>query len=603
MEYPRTINGMQLQRLDQNPQRTAWFCKKDGVWTPVSTLETYRVSQSLGLGLEALGLMPGSKVAVVSNTRPEWLQVDSATLSMGGVVVGIYPTSTPDQVAYILEHSEAELVFLETLEQLMRLRPFLSGLPRLRQLILIEGEPPRDLPAKDDGTLLEIHTWSALLAHGLELAKAHPEHFRACALKVQPTDPATLVYTSGTTGHPKGAILTHRNFYETVAATRSVFALQEHEVSLLFLPMAHVFQRFIAYVGVVAGGTGYFVERIDQVQEAMREVHPTTLAMVPRVLEKIQARILSSVAAMPPMRQKIFAAAMKIGARKAAIPRGQRVPYWLELAWRAADRVVFSKVKQRLGGHVTTMISGSAPLSPSISEFFQCMGILVIEGYGLTETTAPCTTNTADSFRFGTVGRALPGTELQLAPDGEILIRGPGVFEGYYKNPQATQEALQNGWFHSGDIGRLDEAGFLTITDRKKDLIITSGGKNIGPQELENRLKQHRLISNVLLYGDRRPFLVGLLTLDEEELRAFLGEPSRALADLIEDPRTQAAIAGAVAEFNARVAPYETVKRYHILEEDFSVDRGELTPTLKLKRRVLSERYADLIQGLYTPVL
>lgn len=599
MHYPHTVNGIQLKRLDLNPQRTAYFRKIDGEWKAVSTHETYLRSRALGMGLETLGLRPGTKVAIVSNTRPEWLLIDAATLSFGGVVVGIYPTSTAEQVAYILEHSESSLVFLENPDQLKRIMPFLEGLPLLRHLILLDGALEGELPLGAGGQPIGLHTAARLMQAGESLARDQPEHYRTCALAVQPEDVATLVYTSGTTGNPKGAILTHRNFYETVMATRQVFALAEHEVSLIFLPMAHVFQRFIAYIGMEAGGTGYFVEKVEQVQEAMQEVHPTTLAMVPRVLEKIQARILSSVAALPPLRQKIFAAAMKVGARRAAIPRGQPVPLWLELAYTAAARVVFSKVKQRLGGKVTQMISGSAPLSPAISEFFQAMGILVIEGYGLTETTAPCTTNTADDYRFGTVGKALPGTELKIAADGEILIRGPGVFVGYYKNEAATREALQDGWFHSGDIGRLDPDGFLRITDRKKDLIITSGGKNIGPQELENRLKQHPLISNALLYGDKRPYLVALLTLDEEELRASLGDSTSSFSLLVQHPQTVATVAQLIADFNAKVAPYETVKRYHVLEEDFSIERGELTPTLKLKRRVLNERHAALIARLY----
>lgn len=599
--YPRTINGISLRRYDQIPDGIAWYQKSGGTWHAVSTRETFNRAERIGMALLGSGTRPQDKVAIVANTRPEWVNVDSALLSIGAVVVGIYPTATPDQMAYILQHSEAQVVFLENAAQLTRLKPFLADLPQLRHIVLIDGEPERLPEALQSRLLLE--GWQTLLLRGQQQAEAQPGVFRQNAEAVKPDDIATLVYTSGTTGHPKGAILTHRNFFEVVTAFSETFATKADEISLIFLPLAHVLQRFAVYLGMIIGGTGYFAEGLDRVQDNLGEVKPTVLASVPRILEKIHDKVMSTVEASSPLRQRIFHRALRVGQQYHhwQTQHGQQTPRPLSLRvqYRLAEKVVFSKIKSRLGGRLDRMVSGGAPLAPHLSEFFYSMGILVIEGYGLTETCAPCTTNTPDAFRFGTVGRALPGVHIAIAEDGEILIKSPGNFIGYFKDPEATAAALKDGWFYSGDIGELDADGFLRITDRKKDIIITAAGKNIAPQELENRLKQHRIISNVMIHGDKRPYLTALLTLDEEEVRRLLGDSSSPLSALVHSARVQAEVKKVVDGFNASVAPYETIKKFQVLPDDFSVERGELTPTLKLKRKALTQHHQALLDGFY----
>lgn len=599
--YPRTLNGIQLRRYDTQPDGIAWYQKAGTSWQPVKSREAFACAEQVGMALVEVGVQAGDKVAIISNTRPEWVNIDAALLSIGAVVVGIYPTATPDQVAYILHHSEARVAFLEDPGQLQRLKPFLTQLPHLERVVLIDGQAsdlPPDLPPN-----LQGETWSSLLARGQAQVRVQPGAFRARAEAVKPGDVATLVYTSGTTGHPKGAILTHQNFFTVITAFAETFATKAEEVSLIFLPLAHVLQRFTVYLGIVVGGTGYFAENLNRVQENLAEVQPTVLASVPRILEKIYDKVMSAVESGSPLRQRLFHRALDIGQRYHAWPNanGQDTPRPLSLRiqYRLADRVVFSKIKARLGGRLDRMVSGGAPLSPHISEFFYHMGILVIEGYGLTETCAPATTNTPDAWRFGTVGKALPGVELAIAEDGEILIKSPGNFVGYYKDPEATAAALKDGWFYSGDIGELDADGFLRITDRKKDIIITAAGKNIAPQELENRLKQHRLISNLMIHGDRRPYLTALLTLDEEEVRRVLADSASPMASLVQQPRIQAEVKKLIEAFNQSVAPYETIKKYAILPEDFSIEKGELTPTLKLKRKALTQHHLALLDGFY----
>lgn len=591
--YPETINGLSMQRLDTRGDLVAWYQKKDGCYQEVTAQRAFVLAERLGLFFHSLGVETGDKVAIVASTRPEWLTVDAATLSLGAIVVGIYPSATAEQSVYILGHSEAKVAVLENPAQLQKVLPSLSSLPDLKVILMIEGTP-EGLPPHIQGL-----TWKSAMQEGKALAKQNPGAYRSRALQVTPDHVATLVYTSGTTGNPKGAILTHRNFYQTVYAMKDTFKTKSEEVSLIFLPLAHVLQRFTMYLGMVVGGTGYFAESIEKIQENMAEVSPTVLATVPRVLEKIYTRVQATVAAAPPRRQKIFHKALEVGGRYHAYPAGKKRPLGLSVAYFLADRVVFSKIKARLGGRIDRMVSGGAPLAPHISEFFFQMGILVIEGYGLTETSAVATSNTPDAYRFGTVGRALPGVRVKLAEDGEILIQSPGNFQGYYKDPEGTAAALKDGWFYTGDIGTLDEDGFLKITDRKKDIIITSGGKNIAPQELENRLKQHPLISNVMLHGDKRHYLTALITLDEEEVRLMLGTEAQNPNTWPDNPQIKETIHKAVEAFNKTVAPYETIKKYQILGEDFSIDKGELTPTLKLKRKALTQKYWEILDAFY----
>jgi long-chain acyl-CoA synthetase len=549
--------------------RPAYLEETEGAWRPVSWQDAAARVEALAHGLLARGVERGDAVAILSRTRLEWILLDWAIMSVGAVVVGLYPTNSARECAYILGHSEAVLAFAEDDEQESKLASVRPELPALRQIVRFDA-----LGALED--------------EGQAHRSAHPKALDDVAGEVGEDDLATLIYTSGTTGPPKGCMLTHRNL--VTAAIRVRNHMQDpDDVVLLFLPIAHSFGR-IAHQGTAFHGTTVaFVADVARVPDALMAVRPTMLPAVPRVYEKIHANALGEIERAAPAKRAIGRWALDVGARASRLRRcGRPVPLRLALQERVANRLVFARVRARLGGRLRLGVSGAAPLGQDVLEFFHSLGVLVIEGYGLTETSSSTTVNDPDDFRFGTVGRAVDGCEIRLDDDGEILVRSDTVFAGYYKDPEATAAAFAgDGWFRTGDVGEIDADGFVTITDRKKDIIITAGGKNIAPQNLENALKASRFVSQAIVVGDRRPYVTALLTLDPTEVAAS-GRDSRELAEEL------------VEEVNRDRVRVEQIKRFAVLPRDFTQEAGEVTPTLKLRRKVIHDHFADEIERLYS---
>jgi long-chain acyl-CoA synthetase len=557
----RTAPELWRDAVRDAPDEPAYLEEQADGWAPVSWEEAAERVDDLAHGLLARGLRHGDRVAVLSRTRLEWILLDWALMSIGAVVVGLYPTSSAKECEYVLAHCEAVLAFAEDDEQARKLVSVRGALPALREIV------PFD--------------WLDKLESDGRLAKhLRPE-------PVEEDDLATLIYTSGTTGPPKGCMLKHRNL--VTAATRVREAIHHPgDVVLLFLPLAHSYGRLAHQSASFRGATVAIVADVARVPEALAAVRPTVLPAVPRVYEKVHANTLGEIERAGGLRRRIGLWALGVGGRTSRARReGASAGGVLALQQRLAERLVFAKVRDRLGGRLRVGISGAAPLSTDVMEFFHALGVPVIEGYGLTETASSATVNEPEDFRIGTVGRPVEGAEIRLADDGEILIRSDAVFAGYYKEPEATAEALtEDGWLRTGDVGELDAEGFLRITDRKKDLIITAGGKNIAPQNLENALKSSRFVSQAIVVGDRRPYVTALVTLDEAEVASSSREPQQLVQELVDD----------VNRDRMRV---EQIKRFVILPRDFSQENGEVTPTLKLRRRVIHEHFADEIDQLY----
>ena len=558
----RTAPELWRDAVSDAPREPAYMEEGADGWEPVSWAEAAERVDDLAHGLLARGVRHGDRVAVLSRTRLEWILLDWALMSIGAVVVGLYPTSSAKECGYILEHCEAVLAFTEDEEQTRKLVSIRGSLPALREIV------PFD--------------WLEKLEADGRLAKhLRPE-------PVEEEDLATLIYTSGTTGPPKGCMLTHRNL--VTAATCVVEGLQAAgDIVLVFLPLAHSYGRLAHQAASFRGATVAVVADVGRVPEAMAAVRPHVLPAVPRVYEKVHANTLGEIERAGGLRGKIGLWALGVGARASRARReGASVPHFLALQERVADRLVFAKVRDRLGVRLRVGVSGAAPLSTDVMEFFHSLGVPVIEGYGLTETASSATVNEPDDFRIGTVGRPVEGAEIRVAEDGEILIRSDAVFAGYYREPDATAAALtEEGWLCTGDVGQIDAEGFLRITDRKKDLIITAGGKNIAPQNLENALKSSRFVSQALVVGDRRPYVAALLTLDWDEVNTAGRDAQQLVQELVDD-------------VNRDRVHVEQIKRFSILPRDFSQEEGEITPTLKLRRRVVQEHFRDEIEQLYT---
>jgi long-chain acyl-CoA synthetase len=557
----RTTPELWRDAVRDGPPTPAYLEEREDGWHPLSWQAADARVEALARGLLARGVRRGDRVAVLSRTRLEWMLLDWAVMSIGAVVVGLYPTSSAKECAYVLEHSEAVLAFTEDEEQTHKLVSVRSSLPTLREI------EPFDRLGK-------------LEAEGRIAGHLRPE-------SVEEDDLATLIYTSGTTGPPKGCMLTHRNLVTAALCVRE--SLQHPgDVVLLFLPLAHSYGRLAHQAATVRHATVAPVADVVRVPEALAAVRPTVLPAVPRVYEKIHANALGEIERLAGPRRRIGLWALGVGARSGRRRReGAGVSRLLRLQERLADRLVFSQIRERLGGRLRLGISAAAPLSTDVMEFFHALGVPVIEGYGLTETSSSATVNDPEDFRIGTVGRPVEGAEIRIADDGEILVRSDAVFAGYYKEPEATAAVLsEDGWLRTGDVGAFDQEGFLRITDRKKDLIITAGGKNIAPQNLENALKASRFVSQAVVVGDRRPYVTALLTLDEAEVAASGREPQELMQELVDD----------VNRDRTRV---EQIKRFVILPRDFTQEHGEVTPTLKLRRTVIQEHFASEIEQLY----
>jgi long-chain acyl-CoA synthetase len=569
--------------------------KKDGTWRDVSSDAFRAAVEELSLGLRALGVDRGDRVAILGENRPEWAFADLATLCAGAVDAPIYSTLTPAQVLYILRDSESKAIFVSNAAQARKVAE-IRGQARELQHVIRMGEEPIE------GTL----SLEEVRARGREGLAQDKDAVRRRAQEVRPEDLATLIYTSGTTGDPKGVMLTHSNLVSNVLSSLEGFpVITPQDVALSFLPLCHVFERMGGYYLMLkAGATIAYAESVDKVPVNMGEVRPTLMLSVPRLYEKMYARILEKVAADPPLRRKIFGWALGVG-RRVFRHRVERTPpgALLKLEQALATALVFSKVKQRVGGRLRLFVSGGAPLAREIAEFFGSVGLLILEGYGLTETSPVISVNRPDHFKPGTVGPPIDGVEVKIAADGEILVRGPNVMKGYYKKPEATAEAIDSGgWFHTGDIGVIDKDGFLVITDRKKDILVTSGGKNIAPQPIENRIKTNPFFAEIVMIGNRRNFASALVVPNFEQLERWakqrgLGWKSR--EELVALPAVVHHYEGLVDELTAEHAQFEKIKKIALLPGEFTLESGELTPTLKVKRRVVEEKYREVIDGLY----
>jgi long-chain acyl-CoA synthetase len=569
--------------------------KKDGAWRAISSEELRAAVEETSMGLRALGIGKGDNVAILSENRPEWTIADLATLCAGAADATIYATLTPPQVQYILNDSESKVVFVSTAVQAAKVAEVREKLPHLRHVIRFDPAPAPGTTSLDE-----------LRAKGRETLQADRDAVRHRAAEVAKDDLATLIYTSGTTGDPKGVMLTHGNLLHNVLAAEKLFPMVNREwTALSFLPLCHSFERTAGYNFMLyAGVTIAYAESVEKVPENMGEVRPHIMCSVPRLYEKMYARVNEKVAADPPLRQKIFRWAIGVGRETFAhaVARTEPGPF-LKLKFSLADKLVFSKIKARTGGRLQIFISGGAPLAREIAEFFGAAGMLVCEGYGLSETSPVITCNYPGRVKPGTVGLPLEHVEVKIAEDGEILTRGPHVMKGYFKKPEATAEAIEkDGWFHTGDIGRVDEDGCLVITDRKKDIIVTSGGKNIAPQPIENRLKTSKFFAEVVMIGNKRNFAAALVVPGFEALEAWAkqqGMTAGGREELVRRPEVLAHYQRLVNEMTADLAQFEKIKKIALVAREFTQESGELTPTLKVKRRVVEERYKPMIDAMY----
>jgi len=590
-----TIGRLFLNRARQYGARTGLIFKHEGTWQEVTWDEWARHVKNLAMGLIDLGLKEREHVALLSENRPEWSYADLAVLAANSVDVPIYATNIPDQVEHILKDSESRFIILSSEEQLAKVIEIKSHVPELEKAILIDAEKEHS----EDWIISLAEIQSRGEQQGDE------EEFNKRLENIKPEDLATLIYTSGTTGPPKGVMLTHDNFMSNVRGASEMLPIQDTDIALSFLPLSHSFERMAGYYSLIhAGGTIAFAEGIDKVPENMQEIHPTVMCSVPRLYEKMHARTLNMVESSPPLKKRMFFWSLGVGSEiSKLICAKKEIPPGLKVKQAVAEKIVFSKLKERMGGRLRFFISGGAPLAREIAEFFHAAGILILEGYGLTETSPVISVNRPGSFKLGSVGQPLSNVAVKIASDGEILVKGPNVMKGYYNLPEETREVLgEEERFSTGDIGYLDQDNFLYITDRKKDIIVTAGGKNIAPQNIENLLKLNRFIEQVCVIGDKKKYLTALIVPSFPDLDAFAKEheiPADDQEKLIQHQMVQQLFQDAVDEVNAHLARYETIKMFEVLTSEFSQATGELTPTLKVKRRVVSTKYKAHIDRMY----
>lgn len=567
--------------------------KKDGKYQNISTKEFYEMVKYMTLGLISLGLQNNDKVSLLSETRYEWTFSDISIIIAGGVTVPIYPSLVPEQIKFIVENSDSTMVIFSDLNQWKKLEMIKDSLPAVRHYITFLEEPPSE----------KVITLKKLIEMGKDYERENPDVFDKKLKEGNENDLMTIIYTSGTTGIPKGVMLSHRNLISNVTAVKEILDINERDTTLSFLPLAHVLERMVTYAYLYFGATVAYAESIDTVGENLIEVKPTIVVGVPRLFEKIYARIMDNVLSSPPLRQKIFYWAVKVGKEYGdKILKKEPVPLPLKLKRAIADKLVYSKIRARTGGRIRFFVSGGAPLSKEIAEFFFALGIKILEGYGLTETSPVVSVNTEEKLKFGSVGPLLPGVEVKIAEDGEILVRGPNVMLGYYKNEEETKEVIKDGWFHTGDIGRLDEDGFLYITDRKKELLVTSGGKNIAPQPIENMIKTSPYVNQVVCIGDKRKFVSALIVPNWEKLEEYAknsGISYTTRGELTKNPEILDFMMKEVERVTPGLAPFERIKKIALLENEFTIEGGEITPTLKVKRRIIDQKYKDIIDELY----
>jgi long-chain acyl-CoA synthetase len=588
---------MLVDRSRRTPDRPAMRSKKNGAWEVTTWAAAGEAAADVAAGLVTLGVSKGETVNILSANRPEWYLADWGSMLAGAVPVPIYATNSPDQVGYVAGHSDGTVAFVENADQLRKLMKVVDGLSRLRRIVLMTGMP--------DEIDARVVPWSDLVAAGRELLGSDPGVVEERTHMVSPDDLATIVYTSGTTGPPKGSMITHGNATWTLdAVARAVHLADDRERTVSYLPLAHIFERLVTDWGSFYYGMDvWFAESVEKLAENLREIRPTVMIGVPRVFEKFYTKVNEAIAAHP--KRRMIERAVEAGRKVATYQQeGHPVPFGLRASHGLMDRIVLRKLRHQMGlDRAHLVVSGAAPINPAIIWFIRSLGVNLVEGYGQTEVTAPTSMTPPDRARIGTVGLPLPGVDVKIADDGEILVRGGNVFKGYLKDEDATRATFtDDGFLMTGDVGRVDEAGYLTITDRKKDLIITAGGKNIAPQVIEEKLKFSPLISQAVIIGDKRPFVAALLTPDVEGVRAWAraaGHEGSEVKAIVEDPAFLQEIGRFVDEVNSHLAHVEQVKRWVMLDHDFGLEEGEITPTLKARRGIILQRYADEIERLY----
>jgi long-chain acyl-CoA synthetase len=587
-----TLPSRFLNAIDSHSNPRAQMVRRGAIWEAISSAELLRRVAGLSMALVELGVKPGDRVALFAANRPEWHTADLAIIGCGGVTVPIYFNESPDRMTYILRHAEAKVAFVAGADQLKKLLAHRAQFPGLEQIIVADAGS--DLPA-------ECLRYETLIvsAGGGEIAA-----YRMRASQVLPGQLCTIIYTSGTTGEPKGVMLTHTNLSSNVSDSCADFDFRAStDIALSFLPLAHVYGRMLDYIYLFSGVTVAYVESTDLVAQALLEVHPTVIAAVPRFFEKIYARIMEQGSKNNGLKLQIFNWSMDV-ARRAAAWRcsGKPASLGLKLEWMIADKLAYSKIRAGTGGKLRMVFSGGAPLSKELAEFFWVVGIPIYQGYGLTETS-PILTSNYPQNRVGSSGKPIPNVVIRIAEDGEILAKGPCIMQGYYKNAESTREAIdENGWFHTGDIGYLDSDNYLFITDRKKDLIKTAGGKFVAPQPIENALKTSPYILNAMLVGDQRRFVVALIVPNPTTVSAKAqsnGIRFHSHEEMAAHPWVRSLMESEVTRLTANLGQWETIKRFALLPEDFTFDNGSLTFTLKLKRRVVEQKYKDIVDQLY----
>ncbi len=591
-EAVTTLCGLFLNTCRAYAKPNLLMYKEEGSYRSISTAEFESRVRRLSLGFRKLGLRAGDKVVILSENRPEWIITDFAVLCAGGITVPIYTTLMPEQVGHIVRDSDAKIVVCSTRDLWLKVEAVRGSLPLVERFVLIEGDAPPGLL-----TLREIE------GEGARVEGADPGGFDRAALGVRPDDLASIIYTSGTTGTPRGVMLSHGNLMSNIVSLDAVIPFLFEDTALSFLPLSHVLERTSTFLCLYKGVTVAYAESVEAVAENLVEVRPTIMVSVPRFFEKVYARVMDQILASSKLRRIVFMWAVRTGRRYAAKKiAGEPVPKRLAFRRALAARLVYKKITARTGGRIKFFVSGGAPLSRDIAEFFYAVGLVVLPGYGLTETSPVVSGNTLDDYRFGTVGKVIPGVEVRFADDGEILVRGPSVTRGYYKNEAETREAFEGGWLHTGDIGFLDADGFLAITDRKKDLIVTSGGKNVAPQLIEGLLRMSPYIQNAVVVGGSRKFISALVVPDFDRLEAYAranGIPFRDRAELVRREDIAGFLLAEIQRATPDLAPYERVKKIVVLDRDFEIESGEITPTLKVKRSLIEQKYASAVDALY----
>lgn len=587
-----TLPELLLNTLKSYPKAEHLLVKRGERFAPISTDEFGTNIRHLSLGLKDLGLAKGDKLIILSENRPEWTMTDFACLCLGGVTVPVYTTLVPEQVKYIIGDCDAKVVVFSNEELWAKIESVKKDLPQVRHFISFAAQAPSGCLAL-----------AQVIARGATLDQAQPGLFEQTARSVTAADEASIIYTSGTTGVPKGVILTHGNFVSNVKTAAELLEFTINDTVLSFLPLSHVLERMVTFAYIYKGCTIGYAESVEAVGQNLVEVRPHIMVSVPRIFEKIYAKVMDNVLASSGLKRKIFFWGVRIG-KEFARRKLDNLPIggWLKFRRNLAAKLVYSKIIEKTGGRIRFFVSGGAPLSKDIADFFYAIGLVIMEGYGLTETSPVISVNTFENLRFGTVGKPIPGIEVKIAPDGEILTRGPHVMKGYYKKPVETEEVFEGDWFKTGDIGIFDKDGFLLITDRKKDLIVTAGGKNIAPQPIENTLKTNAYIANAVVIGDRRPFISALIVPNYEKLEEYakLGQiPFAGRAELVRNGQVVSFLQAEIDRATPNLASYERIKKIAVLERDFEIEREELTPSLKVRRNIVQDKYKAVIDALY----